>query len=115
MVAQKSVYVSITGLRVRPGIPTLRFWWLTIPAMAQARKTAGNISADARSIGGFQHTLSVWENEASMRAFLVVGAHKKAMSASRSIGAGRTYGFISDHIPAWAEALQLWQKYGGEI
>lgn len=83
--------------------------------MTQAKKAGGNISADARSIDGFQHTLSVWENEAAMRTFLVASAHKKAMSASRSIGAGRTYGFVSDHIPDWTEALVLWQKYGREI
>jgi hypothetical protein len=110
-----SVYVSITGLRVRPGIATLRFWWLTIPSMMQAKNAAGNISADARSVAGFQHTLSVWENEAAMRAFLVAGAHKKAMSASRSIGTGRTYGFVSDHVPDWTEALELWRQFGREI
>ncbi len=52
-----NIYVSITGLKVRPGIATLRFWWLTIPAMMQAKNAKGNISADARSVVGFQHTL----------------------------------------------------------
>jgi hypothetical protein len=110
-----AVYVSITGLTVKHGLPTLRFWWLTLPAMAQAKRAPGNISADARSIDGVQHTLTVWTDKAAMRAYMLSGAHKKAMLASRSIGSGKVCGFEMDHAPSWHEARALWREHGREV
>lgn len=50
-----------------------------------------------------------------MRAFLVAGAHRKAMRASRSIGTGRTYGYLAEQAPDWDTALALWQSHGKDI
>lgn len=110
-----TVYVSITGLRVKRGLAFVRFWWLAILSMAQANKARGNLHTAARSINGVNHTLTIWTDEAAMRAFLVAGAHRKAMRASRSIGTGRTYGYLAEQAPDWDTALALWQSHGKDI
>jgi hypothetical protein len=36
--------------------------------------------------------------------------HSKAMKEFSSIATGSTYGFESNTIPSWEEALDLWKK-----
>ena len=108
-------YISITGLRIKSGFAKMRFWWLTIPAMMQAKKATGNISADARSVDGTHHTLSVWRDQQSMLAYLRSGAHLKAMRNYKSLGSGSVYGFHADEAPSWEKALQLWREHGRAV
>jgi hypothetical protein len=107
-------YISITGLRLKGIFSAPRFWWHALRSMAQARSAPGNISADARNIDGVQHTLTVWTDEAAMRAYLVRGAHLQAMRAFHSIATGKTIGFTSSAIPTWAEARTIWEERGRE-
>jgi hypothetical protein len=82
--------------------------------MAQAKSAPGNISTDARNIDGVQHTLTIWTDEAAMRAYLVRGAHMQAMRAFHSIATGKTIGFTSETIPTWADARAFWEERGRE-
>ncbi|MEO1280224.1 MAG: hypothetical protein AAFV69_00670 [Pseudomonadota bacterium] len=88
-----TVYVSITGLQLKGTWHTFRFWRHALPLMVQAKKADGNISADARTIKGIQHTLTVWESETAMKRFLYRGVHANAIRAFPSIATGKTYGF----------------------
>ncbi|MEM7193152.1 MAG: hypothetical protein AAF405_09900 [Pseudomonadota bacterium] len=69
----KSFYVSITGLRLRHGLYAPPFWWYAMRSLRQARRAAGNVSAEALSVDGVHHTLSVWESRAAMLAYLKSG------------------------------------------
>lgn len=102
-------YISITGLQLKARRYSLRFWWHAIASMAQARKSDGLISVDARKISGVHHTLSVWSNKAAMRRYLASGAHLNAMRAFSAIATGKTMGFESDRVPDWGEVHQLWR------
>ena len=110
-----SVYVSITGLKLHGIMQAPKFWWHAIKSMAQAKRAPGNISADARTINGIHHTLSVWESEAAMRAYLIAGAHRKAMGVFRSIATGKTLGFTTDTVPDWSEVHAIWMERGREV
>jgi quinol monooxygenase YgiN len=105
-------YVSITGLRLKGPVSIPRFWWHALRSMAQAKAAPGNIRADARNINGVQHTLTVWTDEAAMRAYLVRGAHLQAMRAFHSIATGKTIGFTSETVPSWPEARAIWEERG---
>jgi hypothetical protein len=61
----------------------------------------GNISADARTINGVHHTLSVWTDKDAMRAYLTAGPHLEAMRVSRSIATGKVVGFGAQQAPDW--------------
>lgn len=108
----QEVYVSITGLQVRRVwyIPT--FWFHAIRSMTQARQAAGNISADARTINGVHHTLSVWTDKDAMRAYLVAGPHLQAMRIFPKIATGKVVGFGAQQAPDWSEVHRIWVEQG---
>ena len=108
------VYVSITGLRLKRPWHLMSFYALALPAMSQALAAKGNISAQTRTINGVHHTLSVWENEKAMRAYICSGAHLTAMKAFGKIATGKTFGFYTSAVPGWAEVHRLWLTRGVE-
>lgn len=105
-------YISITGLELRSLRHAPAFWWHAIRAMRQAHAAPGLISAEARRINRVHHTLTVWENEAAMRAYLAKGAHLAAMQAFGRIATGRTFGFLAETPPGWDEVHALWLSRG---
>ncbi|MCS3728207.1 DUF3291 domain-containing protein [Bradyrhizobium betae] len=109
------VYVSMTGFRPR-GIAQLPvFWWRTIRSFTQAQRAPGNLVAAGRLVDGVYHTMTVWSDLASMRAFVASGAHLKAMKNFRQLGSGRTHGFACDEIPEWSTVYDLWRRDGRDI
>lgn len=106
------VYVSITGLEITSPRHSSRFWWHAVRSMNQAREATGNISAEARTVNSVHHTLSVWTNEAAMRAYLSTGAHLQAMKAFPSIATGKTLGFNAEQPPHWDDVHALWAARG---
>lgn len=105
-------YISITGLRVKSFWHWPRFAWHAVRSMTQAQKAEGCLQANAKSIAGVQHTLSVWVDRKAMVNFMMRGAHREAMGDFRKIAEGSTYGYESDVIPDWAEAQRLWKERG---
>ncbi|WP_257169252.1 antibiotic biosynthesis monooxygenase family protein [Bradyrhizobium sp. SRS-191] len=111
-----SVYVSVTGFRPHPGlVRLLRFWWHTSRAVSQARGAPGNLRVELRPVDGIYHTLTVWRDEASMRAYVGSGAHRRAMTGFRDLGGGRTLGFPADADPGWDTAYARWQREAREV
>jgi hypothetical protein len=53
------VYVSITGLELRRLWHYPTFMFHAVRSMGQARSAPGNLGADARTIDGIHHTLSI--------------------------------------------------------
>lgn len=111
----QTVYVSITGLRVRHFWQQPIFWRHAIASMVQARVAEGCLQAEARTINGIHHTRSVWRDRAAMLTYLRSGAHLKAMKLFSRIATGKTYGFETTEIPDWAEVHRLWQDHGREV
>lgn len=111
-----TVYVSITGLRLKGPFAALRFWWHAIRAMAQAQSAPGNIRATARTINGVKHTLSVWTDRAALRRFLYSGAHGEAIRAFPAVATGSTFGFgaPASAVPDWNDVHALWLEKGIE-
>jgi len=113
--SDRQIYVSITGLRLSRRRHAVRFWWHAVQAMRQAHSADGNLFADTRTINGVHHTLSAWRDQAAMQAYLVAGAHRRAMRAYPSIGTGATVGFLSDRIPDWDDVHNIWQRQGRPV
>nr|WP_041757473.1 hypothetical protein [Bradyrhizobium sp. ORS 278] len=110
-----SVYVSVTGFRPHRGpLRLARFWWRTMLAARQARAAPGNLRVVMGSVDGVYHTLTVWTDEASMRAYVRSGAHRRAMIGFRDLGGGSTLGFESDADPGWDAAYARWQREAKE-
>ena len=86
-------YVSITGLQLKKVWHAPTFWRHAAASMLQAKSDDGCLSADARTINGVHHTLTVWTSRKAMLAYLSEGAHLKAMKAFKSFATGKVYGF----------------------
>lgn len=110
--SENQVYVSITGLKLKRIWHFARFWRHAIASISQATQSEGNISAEARTINGVHHTLTVWENETAMRRFLYRGAHKNAIKAFPSFASGKTFGFNTNTPPHWDQVHELWLERG---
>jgi len=108
-------YVSVTGLKVNSlwHVPT--FWRNAIPSSMQAMSSPGNVYTATKRRNGVQHTLTVWEDRAAMLSFLRSGPHAQAMKITRKISdmsETKVYGYESDSIPTWEEALVKWEEHG---
>ena len=111
----KTVYVSITGLKVRRLWQVPTFWRHAVASMAQAQAADGCLEASAKTINGIHHTRSVWRNRDDMRAYLGRGAHLDAMKLFPRIAAGKTLGFVTAEIPDWDEVHRLWKTQGRDV
>lgn len=109
---QTDVYVSITGLKVRRVWHVPAFWFHAMKAMVQARKAPGNISAQARTINGVHHTLTVWTDKDAMRAYLTAGPHLAAMRLFPKIATGKVVGYLAMQAPEWSEVHAIWLERG---
>lgn len=107
-------YVSITGLQPKSFWHYFSFWRHAIPCKMQADHAPGILFSGVKRINGVQHTLTAWVSQSHMRAYIVSGAHLKAMKAFRKIATGKTFGFEADHLPSWPEVHQLWLEHGRE-
>lgn len=106
-------YVSVTGLRVKSMWHMPRFIYYI--SRIDSASAAGNIETMFTGRNGVQHTLTVWDDRKSMMRFLASGPHAAAMKATSAISAvdgTKVYGYYSDTIPTWDEALALWDEHG---
>lgn len=106
------VHVAITGLRLRRPWYALAFWGHAVASMGQAQAAEGCLSAQARTINGVQHTLSVWRDRAAMLAYVRSGAHRAAMRAFPKIAVGEVISFEAERAPSWEEARAIWEARG---
>jgi len=83
--------------------------------MVQAKSAVGNISADARTIGGIHHTVSLWQSREHMLTYLRQGAHLQAMKNFKRVGTGKVLGYEADSVPDWGEVHELWKSKGREV
>jgi hypothetical protein len=109
------VYVSITGLELKRAWHAPVFWRHAIASMSQAQQADGCLSADARTINGVHHTLSIWETHDKMLAYLRTGAHLKAMQTFEKIATGKVFGFETDTPPNWSDVHDLWVTQGKTV
>lgn len=111
----QTVYVSITGLRVRHFWQAPIFWRHAIASMIQARAADGCLHAETRTINVIHHTRSVWRDRAAMLAYLRTGPHLTAMKLFARIATGKTFGYETTAIPDWDQVHQLWQDRGRDV
>lgn len=111
----QTIYVSITGLRVRHFWQQPVFWRHAIASMIQARAADGCLQAEARTINGIHHTRSVWRDREAMLAYLRTGPHLTAMQVYKRIATGKVHGFQATEVPGWDRVHQIWQDEGRPV
>jgi hypothetical protein len=74
-------FISVTRLRIRSIRFLPGFLYYALRSTRQARQTPGNVEVRTRNDANLTFwTATAWKDEASMRAFMMSGPHRKAMS-----------------------------------
>lgn len=107
--------MSITGLKVRSVFAYPIFAYHAFQSMRQARAANGNMSAQACTVDGVHHTLSVWQSKDHMLAYLRSGPHLKAMKVFSKIATGKTFGYATTKIPELEDVHQLWTEHARDV
>jgi quinol monooxygenase YgiN len=77
--------VSVTRLRIRRWRYLPGFFYFTLLSLIQARRAAGNLGARLKRDANLVFwTVTLWRDEAAMRAFRNHGAHLRAMPKLRT-------------------------------
>ncbi len=72
--------ISVTRLRVRSLRYLLPFVWQALAAARQVERSSGFLSGRLlREAKNTFWTLTAWEDEAAMRAYILAGAHREVM------------------------------------
>jgi len=73
-------FVSATRLRLRSARYLIPFLFYTVLASRQARRSRGNLGSKLlRDTNRTFWTLTAWQDEDSMRSFMLAGSHRRAM------------------------------------
>lgn len=108
--------ISVTRLRLRSPFYLPAFFWYALSSVSQAKRAPGNLSTTTRrrAKNAFW-TLTVWESEAAMRAYMNSGSHRQAMPKlaqwcdEASVVHWQTE---VEHPPSWQEAEQRMVQEG---
>ncbi|BAZ07488.1 DUF3291 domain-containing protein [Calothrix sp. NIES-3974] len=110
------VFISVTRLRLRAWRFLPAFLWLSFASERQAKQALGNIKTKLVADANFTFwTLTMWENEAAMRAFMTTGSHRQAMPKLVEWCDEATvvhWEQEREEFPTMAEAYQRMQKQG---
>lgn len=102
--------LSVAKIISRRGpIVQLRMGIASIRSIRQAARMPGCIEAiGAPMANGVAFAVSLWEDEASLKAYVRSGAHGKAVAATKDLA--RTH--VSAHIPWEGDTLPPWTEWG---
>lgn len=98
--------VSITSIELKG---PLKFFALSYNAMQIMRqmKTTNCLKMKKRGVWTKHYTMTLWENEDQMMAFVSSGAHLDAMKKSREMAKEiRVMHFEGSSLPNWKTALK---------
>jgi quinol monooxygenase YgiN len=108
-----SFHLSITGLRVKPGMMNrLRFQYHAVRSFMQAQKAEGVLHVAAKRVHDVEHTVTAWRDREAMLAYIRSGPHLEAMKAFHRIAEGSTMSEPADRIPDWPEVHRRWKERG---
>ena len=86
-----------------------------MPASISARTADGILLCEFNSRNYYQHTLTVWKTKKKMLAYRLSRSHLRAMKRIAQIGTGKVYGYETDTMPSWEDALAEWDNNGREF
>lgn len=111
-IKERTYWISITGLRLKRSWHIVPFLWHATRAFRQAERSPGCLRAESRRTRGVFHTLTVWDSQDCVKAFLYKGAHGQAARSFSRYFEGKTFGYQSSEIPDWDEVRRLYEEHG---
>ncbi|MBM7691573.1 heme-degrading monooxygenase HmoA [Peribacillus deserti] len=112
------MFISVTRLRLKGKRNLPAFIWYTVKSINQAKKAEGILYSSFNKEGWHTYwTLTIWENNQSMKKYRNNGSHLKAMKVSRKIASElESMNWEADHQPPWDECKErLDNKFGRKL
>jgi hypothetical protein len=81
----------------------------------QAKADPACLHAEARTVAGVAHTVTLWRDAAAARAYGTTGAHRQAAAVFPKIATGKVWSGPADAAPDWPEARRLWAEHGTPV
>ncbi|MEO1549113.1 MAG: hypothetical protein AAFR93_01635 [Pseudomonadota bacterium] len=105
-------FVSITGVRPHGHVNRWMFRWHSHRALARARQAPGNLFAELHRQDGMIFALTIWDNAPALYRFARSKARAKALLMFRANASGKSFGFLSESVPSWPDAISLCEAKG---
>lgn len=97
--------VTITSIELKS---PFHFFALSLRAfriIKQLQSTKGIVQKKTRGFWTKHYTMTLWEDEMSLKAFAKSGAHLDAMKISKDLAREiRTFTYEANQLPGWSEA-----------
>lgn len=100
-------FVSVTRLKLRSWHYLAPFLQHSNASIDQAKAAKGNLQVTTQRHGRDFWTLTVWEDEAAMKAYMQSGAHQEAMPTISKLSESAStvhWQQESTNLPNWNEA-----------
>lgn len=94
---------SATKFEINGILSYITFLRLSQSVVAQAKNAKGLIAMKINPIS--LRTLTIWEDEASMKLFRNTEAHLAAMKASAGLGVPWSISWETDVVPSWQDGV----------
>jgi heme-degrading monooxygenase HmoA len=106
--------ITLTSVQLKSLWRQFSLFSLVVQIIQQTKSQKGFIKMEtSKGLGYTHYTISVWNNEADLRAFARSGAHLKAMKESSKIATRvTTYTYQTEIIPDLASAKKLLKEKG---
>lgn len=108
--------ISVTRLRLRSPRYLPAFLWHALSSHTQAKRAPGNLQTKTRrQAKNVFWTLTAWQNEAAMRAYMTSGSHRQAMpKLAQWCDEASVVHWEQDSntLPSWQEAEQRMLQQG---
>lgn len=100
-------FVSVTRLKLRSWHYLAPFLQRSNASIHQAKAAKGNLQVTTQRHGRDFYTITVWEDEAAMKAYMQSGAHQEAMPTISKLSESAStvhWQQESTNLPNWNEA-----------
>ncbi len=104
-------HLVVTGLTLRSPLHGPLFAYHAMRSFAQAQADPACLHAEARTIEGVAHTVTLWRDAAAARAYGTSAAHRQAAAAFPKIATGKVWAGPAEAAPDWPEARRLWTDH----
>ncbi|HNC39521.1 MAG TPA: hypothetical protein PK492_09155 [Chitinophagaceae bacterium] len=107
------MHITITSLTLKHWYGFFRLSAFGLKISRQCKNEKGFIAQKNTGLGYEHFTLTAWESQDDLKRFARSGAHADAMKSSKSLATEiRTYTYVANEMPQWAEAKKLLKEKG---
>jgi len=105
------MFVTITSLQLKGPLQFFRLSYIAMKIVAQLKSDPACKQYRSQGFWTLHYTMSLWEDENSLKEFAKAGAHLQGMKRSKEVASEiRTYTYSADYLPNWATAKVLLKK-----